>query len=221
MHLLWLLVFTCNSSLSCCIGPSSTGVLYGASIGGVLAFFLLSACTIAFLSIAMRKCYTAKHHPESQVDIADYASVVIVPTVGVDLRPDLPQRRKEIHVEKNVAYDKYQLEQQPANEAEKDGTKTSGLRCGTQVQGNEVTSNVDTSETDCNRTSMIGFDDDGYPIMQRTGDNLYMDVLPPQTDPKDTATASECQVTKEHSSKQTKHNQDTECEDDGYPSLWP
>ncbi len=161
------------------VGQSSTGVLYGASIGAVLVFFLC-ASTIAFLSIAMRKCYTAKHHRESQVDIADYASVVIVPTaptVGVGLRPDLPQRRKEIHVEKNVAYDEH------------------------------------------NRTSMIGFDDDGYPIMQRTGE--YMDVLPPQTDPKGTATASEFQETKEHSSKQTKHNQDTECEDDGYPSLWP
>ncbi len=225
IHLFWSVVYLFLHATHSwpAVGPSNTGVLYGASIGGVLVFLLLTASILAFLGIAMRKYYTAKHHRKSQEDIADYASVPIAPwpTVGVDLRPDLPQRRKEIHVEKNVAYDKYQLEQQPANEAEKDGTRTSGLRCGTQVQGNEITSNVDTSETDCNRTSVIGFDDDGYPIMQRTGDILYMDVLPPQTDPKDTATASEFQVTKEHSSK-PKHNQDMECnDDDGYPSLCP
>ncbi len=168
----------------------------------------------------MRKCYTAKHHRESQEDIADYASVAIVPTVGADLRPDVPQRRKEIHMDVNAAYGKCQSGKEQANEAEQDSTRSSGLRCGAQVHVNEITSTVHTCETDFNRTPMIGFDDDGYPIIHRTGDILYMDVLPPQMDP---AAMSATRVSKEQCSKpkpQAHHH--AECdEDDGYPRLWP
>ncbi len=180
-------------------GTSSPAILLGASIGSVLVF-ILTANAIAFLSIAGRKHYKRRHR--SQEVISDYASVIIVP---VATRPDLPQRIP-MHTEKNVAYGSHQSGKQSANEDEKSATKISGVRW-----------NVD---TDPDQASMIAFDDDGYPVMQRSG-TLYMDVLPLQTYPKVIATASESQVTKEHCSK-PRHPQDTEYNgNDGYPSLGP
>ncbi len=174
--------------------------------------FLLLTAGIIIIAIVGRIYY--RRHRKSQETIADYASVAII---RVELRPDLPQRRTNVHMESNGS-DRCQLEEQPANEKSKDASRSSRFSCPTEVNVNEISSNA--AEIGCDQSSMIGFDDDGYPVMQRTG-GIYMDVLPPQTDPKVTTTVSESQVTKDQCSKQRCH-QDTQCaESDGYSSLWP
>ncbi len=107
-------------------------------------FLILIATTLSFLIIAGRIYY--RHHCESQDVTADYANNVIV-----------PQRGKKIHVDSNVAYDRFELEKRDI---------------------------VDASETDCDRASMVQLDD-GYPVMQETGDVPYME------DPKVASMAKE------------------------------
>ncbi len=89
-------------------------------------------------------------------------------------------------MESNVAYDTGQLDK-PDGDRETDFTRNSGRGCATQVQANVIITNVYTSESDGDRRSMISFDDEGYPKMQKTDDTLYLDVLP---NPTVTTTAS-------------------------------